>query len=154
MKWYNGKKGYGFIENENGEKDTFVPRASLSKSQSLHEGDEITFDIVEQEDGRRKAINIRKNPQITPPNARNVYDPTINPNATPSLREINSSKNQKMISEQKDEGKLFILRNELKAKKAVIDQKLHNYADKSKYFGEELDACNQRLQNLKGVFIP
>ncbi|MEN6485319.1 MAG: cold-shock protein [Syntrophobacteraceae bacterium] len=46
VKWFNDKKGYGFIETENGQ-DVFVHFSSIEGSgfKSLTEGQEVTFDV-------------------------------------------------------------------------------------------------------------
>ena len=42
VKWFNGKKGYGFIEREDGEKDCFVHASSVRDAglRFLNEGDQ------------------------------------------------------------------------------------------------------------------
>lgn len=52
VKWFSDKKGYGFIEQENGP-DVFVHFSSISSSgfKTLAEGDRVTFDVEENERG-------------------------------------------------------------------------------------------------------
>lgn len=58
VKWYNFRKGYGFIEGEDG-KDVFVHRTSIPEGTSLNEGDQVEFEVEESDRGP-KAIDIKK----------------------------------------------------------------------------------------------
>ena len=46
VKWFNDRKGYGFIEQEDGA-DVFVHHSGIEATgfKSLNEGDRVTFDI-------------------------------------------------------------------------------------------------------------
>lgn len=59
VKWFNGKKGFGFIEQENGA-DIFVHHSDINASgfKSLKDGDRVTFD-VEQGSKGPSAINVK-----------------------------------------------------------------------------------------------
>ena len=61
VKWFNGTKGYGFIEREDKEKDVFVHSSAVRDAGLgfLNEGDEVTFDV---EDGAKgpAAVNLQK----------------------------------------------------------------------------------------------
>ena len=61
VKWFNGKKGYGFIERSDGEKDCFVHASSVRDAglRYLNEGDELEFEI-ESGDKGPSAIKLRK----------------------------------------------------------------------------------------------
>lgn len=52
VKWFNGSKGFGFIEQENG-KDVFVHHTGINASgfKTLNEGDRVSFDVVQGQKG-------------------------------------------------------------------------------------------------------
>ena len=60
VKWFNNRKGFGFIQQEDGP-DLFVHFSSINSDgyRSLNEGEEVTFDV---EDGERgpKAVNVSR----------------------------------------------------------------------------------------------
>ncbi|MCK4999779.1 MAG: cold shock domain-containing protein [Anaerohalosphaera sp.] len=53
VKWYDRKKGYGFISSSDGD-DIFVHYTSLSsQTTTLADGDTVKFEIVDGEKGPR-----------------------------------------------------------------------------------------------------
>ncbi len=60
VKWFNDSKGFGFIEQENGE-DVFVHFSSIQGDgfKSLAEGQKVSFDIVQGGKGLQ-AANVNK----------------------------------------------------------------------------------------------
>jgi CspA family cold shock protein len=48
VKFYNGQKGFGFIQPDNGEKDVFVHATALERAgiQGLREGQKVTFETA------------------------------------------------------------------------------------------------------------
>jgi len=60
VKWFNDKKGYGFIAMEDGT-DVFIHYSSIQGDgyKTLKEGDDVEFDIIQGEKGP-KADNVVK----------------------------------------------------------------------------------------------
>jgi len=60
VKWFSNKKGYGFIEQENGG-DVFVHHSAINGTgfKTLAEGDKVTFEIEKGEKGP-SAVNVTK----------------------------------------------------------------------------------------------
>jgi CspA family cold shock protein len=58
VKWFNDRKGYGFIEQEDGS-DVFVHHSGINAVgfKSLREGDQVTFDTEQGEKGLA-AVNV------------------------------------------------------------------------------------------------
>jgi CspA family cold shock protein len=66
VKWFNPKKGYGFIATDDGQ-DIFVHYANIASEgfKTLKEGDTVSFDIVKGEKGLRAENVIQKTSQKT-----------------------------------------------------------------------------------------
>jgi cold shock protein len=61
VKWFNDSKGFGFIQQDNGE-DVFVHFSAIQDDgfKSLAEGQTVTFDVVQGPKGLQ-AANVNKN---------------------------------------------------------------------------------------------
>ena len=61
IKWFNSKKGYGFIKDDETQKDIFLHVSALeqSKLRILKEDQKIFYDIKEEKN-KLQAINIKK----------------------------------------------------------------------------------------------
>ncbi|MCD4743471.1 MAG: cold shock domain-containing protein [Desulfobacteraceae bacterium] len=60
VKWFNAKKGFGFIEQEEGE-DVFVHYSAIESPgfKTLEEGEKVTFEVEENDKGL-SAKNVMK----------------------------------------------------------------------------------------------
>jgi|TARA_B110000261_G_scaffold121064_1_gene135042 CspA family cold shock protein len=61
VKWFNSKKGYGFITEDKTERDIFLHVSSLeeSKLKNLIEEQKLEFEIKE-ENNKLQAVNLKK----------------------------------------------------------------------------------------------
>jgi len=68
VKWFNNRKGYGFINSEEGE-DVFVHFSAISADEgafkALYENDKVEFEVVDGEKGPQasKVIVVEKAPR-------------------------------------------------------------------------------------------
>lgn len=60
VKWFNEKKGFGFIQRINGN-DVFVHYTDIKGNgfKTLHEGEKVMFDIIDGSKGE-KAANVQR----------------------------------------------------------------------------------------------
>ena len=60
VKWFNAKKGFGFISDEEGN-DVFVHFSALQMDgfKVLDEGDEVEFEVIDGEKGPQAANVVR-----------------------------------------------------------------------------------------------
>lgn len=58
VKWFNFKKGFGFIQPDDGGKDVFVHKTAVLNSRvKLFEGQKIQYDLA-TEMGKQTAVNL------------------------------------------------------------------------------------------------
>ena len=62
VKWFNGQKGFGFIQPDDGSKDVFVHISAVERAglNSLNEGQKVSYDVVaDRRTGKSSADNLR-----------------------------------------------------------------------------------------------
>lgn len=61
VKFYNGHKGFGFIEPTDGTKDVFVHISALERAglAGLAEGQKLQFELEQDAKGRSSATNLK-----------------------------------------------------------------------------------------------
>ena len=62
VKWFNGQKGFGFIQPENGGNDVFVHISAVERSSlgTLSEGQKISFELEkDQRSGKMSAAQLQ-----------------------------------------------------------------------------------------------
>ena len=62
VKWFNGQKGFGFIQPDDGSKDVFVHISAVERAgmSSLNEGQKVSFELVaDRKTGKSSADNLR-----------------------------------------------------------------------------------------------
>lgn len=61
LKWFDPKKGYGFITPDEGGKDAFLHVSALQAAgiDSIDEGQAVSYELAEQK-GKESATNIQK----------------------------------------------------------------------------------------------
>ena len=63
VKWFNKRKGFGFIEPETeNEKDVFVHISAVKTAgmYDLNEGDKLSFELETGDNGKVSAVNLKK----------------------------------------------------------------------------------------------
>jgi CspA family cold shock protein len=60
VKWFNRKRGFGFIEPDDGGDDAFIHISAIKKAglKTLVDGQRIQFDMAPLPDGRQAADNL------------------------------------------------------------------------------------------------
>ncbi len=60
VKWFNGDKGFGFIQPQDGSKDVFVHITAVQAAglTGLNDGQKVTYDVV-TERGKQAASNLQ-----------------------------------------------------------------------------------------------
>ncbi len=61
VKWFNAKKGYGFIQPDDGSKDVFVHISAVERSGigNLNEGQKISYEVQTGQQGKLSAENLQ-----------------------------------------------------------------------------------------------
>ncbi len=61
VKWFNGQKGYGFIQPDEGGNDVFVHISAVERAglSTLREGQKIAYEPETGRNGKIAAVNLR-----------------------------------------------------------------------------------------------
>ena len=60
VKWFDAKKGFGFLVSPEAEGDVFVhyTKIQMDGFKKLETGEEVTFDVIQSPEGKPQADNV------------------------------------------------------------------------------------------------
>jgi CspA family cold shock protein len=76
VKWFNGEKGFGFIEQSDGGADVFCHFSAINSDgyRSLNEGDEVEFEVEQGQKGlQAKNVKVTNAAPAAPRQQRSRY---------------------------------------------------------------------------------
>jgi len=59
VKFYNEKRGFGFITREGGD-DVFFHVTDVEEKRYLEQNDKVEFEVVEGREGKKKAVKVKR----------------------------------------------------------------------------------------------
>ena len=62
VKWFNGRRGFGFIQPDDGGKDVFVHISAVERAgmSNLNEGQKVSYEVIaDRRSGKSSADNLR-----------------------------------------------------------------------------------------------
>jgi CspA family cold shock protein len=62
VKWFNGRRGFGFIQPDDGGKDVFVHISAVERAgmSNLNDGQKISYEVIaDRRSGKSSADNLR-----------------------------------------------------------------------------------------------
>ncbi|HXA69513.1 MAG TPA: cold-shock protein [Stellaceae bacterium] len=64
VKWFNGLRGFGFIQPDDGSRDVFVSIAEAGQPGQtelivLRKGQKLSYEVVHDKDGKPSAVNVK-----------------------------------------------------------------------------------------------
>ena len=61
VKWFNGQKGFGFIQPDDGGQDVFVHISAVERANlaSLHEGQKLSYELEQGRQGKVSAAQLK-----------------------------------------------------------------------------------------------
>lgn len=79
VKFFDEKKGWGFITDEN-KNDVFVHYSNIQMEgrKSLNQNDVVEFEIGEGKDGRSQAVNVKRQLSVNEDGSVTAYDAELN----------------------------------------------------------------------------
>jgi CspA family cold shock protein len=108
VKWYNRKKGYGFILGED-EKEYFVHYTAIAKGKFLRDNDKVAFEPSEGEKGpmAKNVLLLQKASELEGGNAENgsesVEEPVIVSDKEDEESEDEGSEDDEVADEEEDD---------------------------------------------------
>jgi CspA family cold shock protein len=61
VKWFNGQRGYGFIQPDDGSRDVYVHISTVERAglSGLNEGQQVSYDVESGQQGKPSAVNLQ-----------------------------------------------------------------------------------------------
>ena len=106
VKWYNARKGYGFITPNDNSDDVFVHATALKNSglKKLYTGSEVTYE-TDQDDKGRRAKSIKVTKEIKPKLDKKLDTKKIDTKKIDTKKKDTKKKDTKKIDTKKKEQK-------------------------------------------------